>query len=152
MTEVIYVHNPWVPVKETKTKKKRQGVFNWKHLWKYLGRQVIWRQAKTLYYSLPKKKSHWNRILSTKNLPIDRANRSIDLCVLQNACHELFCVFGNYFRFFFVRDAGSRGNKITGQLKTISHIARKTNLSRVRTQCERPASHGTSHIQTINLA
>ena len=36
--------------------------------------------------------------------------QSIDLCILWNACHELFCISGD---FFCVRDAGGRGNKIT---------------------------------------
>ena len=35
---------------------------------------------------------------------------SIDLCVLQDACHELFCIFGD---FLCIRDAGRRGNKLT---------------------------------------
>ena len=99
--------------------------------------KIIWQtgnletEAKTFYYSLLKKQpNHTVTGYSTKNLQIDRANRSIDLCVLRNACHELFCVFGNVFQIFiFIREPGRRGNKITGQLKTISHIARKTNLS-----------------------
>ena len=35
---------------------------------------------------------------------------SIDLCVLRDVCHELFCIFGD---FLCIRDAGHRGNKIT---------------------------------------
>ena len=36
----------------------------------------------------------------------------IDLCILWNACHELFCIFGDFF-VSGTRDAGRRGNKIT---------------------------------------
>ena len=35
---------------------------------------------------------------------------SIDLCILRDVCHELFCIFGD---FLCIRDAGHRGNKIT---------------------------------------
>ena len=35
---------------------------------------------------------------------------SIDLCVLRDACHELFCIFGD---FLCIRDARRRGNKLT---------------------------------------
>ena len=38
-----------------------------------------------------------------------RSDQLGDLYVLQDACHELFCLWG----FLCVRDAGCRGNKIT---------------------------------------
>ena len=38
------------------------------------------------------------------------SDHSIDLCILQDACHELFCVFGD--QFLCVMDAGCRGGKI----------------------------------------
>ena len=36
------------------------------------------------------------------------SNQLIILCILWDTCHELFCVFGD----FYVRDAGYRGNNI----------------------------------------
>ena len=38
------------------------------------------------------------------------SDRSIDLCVLRDACYELFCVFGD---FYASGTQGRRGNKIT---------------------------------------
>ena len=29
--------------------------------------------------------------------PLGRKDRSIDLCVLRDACHELFCVIGDFY-------------------------------------------------------
>ena len=40
------------------------------------------------------------------------SHRSIDLCVLPGAYHELFCVFGGFYA-SGTQDAGRRGNKIT---------------------------------------
>ena len=40
---------------------------------------------------------------------------SIDLCILRDACLELFCVFGNFYA-SGTQDAGLRGNKITAIL------------------------------------
>ena len=45
------------------------------------------------------------------------SDRCIELCVLLDAGHELFCVFGD---FLCVMDAGRRGNKITAVLTRIS--------------------------------
>ena len=58
--------------------------------------------AKTLYYSLLKKKhTHTNRIFYPKK----SSNRWIILCVPQDTYHELFCVFG----YLYVhQDAGRR--------------------------------------------
>ena len=63
-----------------------------------------------------KQRNHTETGYSTKNLQIDRANRSIDLCVLRNACHELFCVFENFFRFLYL--LATQDAEATGQLKT----------------------------------
>ena len=96
---------------------------------KILGRQVIWRRRQNalLQFTKKKQRNHTETGYSTKNLQIDRANRSIDLCVLRNACHELFCVFENFFRFLYL--LATQDAQATGQLKNICHIARKTNLS-----------------------
>ena len=72
-------------------------------------------EAKRYYYSLLKKKKKNNEItLKQDILPkifksTGQIDRSIDLCVLRNARHELFCVFGNFFQIFiFISDAGRR--------------------------------------------
>ena len=57
--------------------------------------------AKTLYYSLLKKKTHTNRIFYPKK----SSNRWIILCVPQDTYHELFCVFGDLY---VHQDAGHR--------------------------------------------
>ena len=131
----VHVHNPRVPVKETKTKNSKQAVSNWKHLWKYLGRQVIWRRRQNALLQFTKKttKSHWNRIFYQKSS--NRPGKSIDrsLRPTKRMPWIIFRLWEFFQIFIFIRDAGRIGNKITGQLKTISHIARKTNLSSLDT-------------------
>ena len=48
--------------------------------------------VKTLYYSLLKKEFARTGYSTKKS-----SNRSIILCLLQDICHELFCVFGDFY-------------------------------------------------------
>ena len=43
------------------------------------------------------------------------SDRSIDLCVLQDACHELFCVFGDFY------GSGTQDTEVTKSLKAIGN-------------------------------
>ena len=93
---------------------------------KILGRQVIWRRRQNALLQFTKKNNEIT--LKQDILPkIFKSTGQIDLCVLRNACHELFCVFENFFRFLYL--LATQDAEATGQLKTICHIARKTNLS-----------------------
>ena len=42
-------------------------------------------------------------------------DRSIDLCVLRDVCHEIFCIFGDFYT-SGTQDAGRKATKITGGL------------------------------------
>ena len=43
------------------------------------------------------------------------SDRPIDLCVLRDACHELFCVLGDFYA------SGTQGAEVTKTLKTIGN-------------------------------
>ena len=74
---------------ESQFKKKKQGVLNWKCLGFNVTSQLMWRQTPHFFITA-------TEIRRTGYSTKKSSNRSIVPYVLRDACHELFCVFGDF--------------------------------------------------------
>ena len=72
--------------------------------------------AKILYYSLLKKEITLTGYSTKKS-----SNKLIVLCILWDACHELVCVFGDFYA------SGMQDTEVTKSL-TLSLVGRKVKL------------------------
>ena len=68
---------------------KQQGVLKWKCLGFYVTSQLMWRQTPNLFITA-------TEITQTGYSTKKSSNRSIFPYVLRDACHEIFCVFGDF--------------------------------------------------------
>ena len=114
--------------KQKQKTKSKVGVFNWKHLWKYLGRQVIWRRKQNALLQFTKKNNEIT--LKQDILPkIFKSTGQIDRTIFASYETRAMNYFASLGSFRFLYLLATQDAEATGQLKTICHIARKTNLS-----------------------